>query len=378
MSSFSISTEKNVPESRNVGGSPIPIRDDCIVARDGADDSTIKTTDIKTVSSFNNSGAHGMICSVPPTVSHSEGNIASMFQYIYETVEIGAETVITAACSSSHERQQLRLTNAESIKAGTTEVICLSVDESPGTVTVISRQPSIVSAISEETFPTVKTVQCSQEMNIVQGFEIRPETTTLTIDTTDRVQGGNSAEGFEVQPELCCAIIWSDHSEHDVICNNENIASEQPNLGTLSDDSGAVGLDRRTLDKIGRSSVENLLKEIDDVAKSAGMDNNDQDRFVQKMTVLKQHLVEVNNLLDSTPAGDKAEYFHGILRSAVLDAEVETRRAELELKKIRLESMRVENQIDQLAAGSVDATHSGNVLEQAWNKLKSRRMSLKW
>merc|ERR1711865_108298 len=72
------------------------------------------------------------------------------------------------------------------------------------------------------------------------------------------------------------------------------------------------------------------------------------------MASVKQHLLDQQTLLKSIPDQDfrdaKKEYYHAISRAIMMNAEVETQRAELELKKIRLESMKVEEEMDDMMA----------------------------
>lgn len=353
---YSIETEEYVPESRN-NIEVIPTGGDD-VQREGADDDgtnvTVETS-IKTTSS-SSTKKHAQTGSAPPVLYPSGENTAiSMFQYFYETVEIGAETVISTACPISDDRNETMATNSDNVIA----------------VTTVERQPSIISAISQESFPSAKTEDPVQEENSAEGFEVQAADLELQQILS---------QGFESQSDKWCgishAIMWSNK---DAIGNAVNIRSEVLNIlgSTFAMESEGMLANKSTGDhameyndaNIETPSVEELLKEIDTIGKSLSVET-EKDQFVEKLVSVKHHLREINNLLHSAADEEMAEYVRVILRAAVLDAEVDTRRAELELKKIRLESMQVENQIDALHCGPTEVVSgSGNVLEQVWNKM---------
>ena len=363
---YSIKTEEYVPESRN-NIEVLPTGDDD-VQRDGTDDDgtngTVETS-IKTTSS-SSTKMHTQTGSAPPVLPPTEDNTdISMFQYFYETVEIGAETVISTACLSD-DRNETVVTNSDNVVAVA--------------VPTVERQPSIISAISQESFPSAKTEDPVQQENPSEGFEV--QAADLGLHET-------AAHGFESQPDKWCgishAIMWSNK---DIIGNAVNIRSEVLNIlgstfaveteGMEIDDSMLVNKSTcaQTMENNDAtpnietpSSVEQLLKEIDTIGNSLSVET-EKDQFVEKLVSVKHHLREINNLLHSAADEEMAEYVRVILRAAVLDAEVDTRRAELELKKIRLESMQVENQFDALHGVPTGvASGSGNVLEQVWNKM---------
>ena len=63
-------------------------------------------------------------------------------------------------------------------------------------------------------------------------------------------------------------------------------------------------------------------------------------------------------MLQAAPEDTKKEYYRAISSAAMLNAEVETRRAELELKKIRLQTMLIQDEMDRLMVGPDDESLS--------------------
>lgn len=400
---YTILTEKYIPDSRSFDTIPTRDGNDNDVLRECAEeDDTIQTTSSKTTSSSclkavssptpNHTDENVQIISVPPTVLPQPENNSDfpMLQYFYDTVEIGAETVISAACSMSDDKNETGVKSSEHMVTVTMEDgVGVNYDTSHNPNTDISRVPSDVSAISDESSPPVKTEDPVQEENTLEGIEVQPDTTLCGIKATD----------FVLQHDKWCgishAIMWSNK---DSIESTVNIRSEVLNIlgTTFSVESEGMEIDERILvesvmstPKVDINTINNevhdgpgiksprvaeLLNEIDAIGKSLRMETEDQDQFIKKLTVIKQHLLEINNALSTAPDDAQAEYVRVVLRTAVLNAEVESRRAELELKKIRLESMQVESQISELAVGTSTEV---NVLEQVWNKLKWKKLSLK-
>ncbi|KAL7551072.1 hypothetical protein ACHAWF_014272 [Thalassiosira exigua] len=104
--------------------------------------------------------------------------------------------------------------------------------------------------------------------------------------------------------------------------------------------------------------AQSLLREIDDLESSlfeirqtASKEKVEalkerQDPCIQRMATIKQLLLDQQTLLQAVPAGMKSEYYRAISHAAMLNAEVETQRAELELKKIRLETLKIDDEME--------------------------------
>jgi hypothetical protein len=398
---YTILTEKYIPDSRSFDTIPTRDGNDNDVLRECAEeDDTIQTTSHETTASSctktlssptpNNTNDNVQIVSVPPTVLPlAEDNSGfPMLQYFYDTVEIGAETVISAACSTSDDGNKTSMQSSNHIVTVTMDDgVGVNYDSNPNAA--ILSQPSDLSAISQESSPPVETEDPVIEETTAEGIEVQPDTALCGMKATD----------FVLQHDKWCgishAIMWSNK---DSIDSTVNIRSEVLNIlgPTFADESEGMEIDQRMLvesemstPKVDIDTINNevhdgpdiksprvaeLLNEIDAIGKSLSMETEDQDQFIKKLTVIKQHLLEINNALSTAPDDAQAEYVRVVLRTAVLNAEVESRRAELELKKIRLESMQVESQISELAVGTSTEV---NVLEQVWNKLKWKKLSLK-
>jgi len=163
----------------------------------------------------------------------------------------------------------------------------------------------------------------------------------------------------------------------EIIGDTLNITTSKVDiLDTFSDDNtygeNAEPSQRQAIDLMTPKAT-NLLDEIEDienslieVRKTASVISREkvsdiekrQDPFIQKMAMIKQHLLDQQLLIQSAPDNTfnntKKEYYRAISQAAMMNAEVETRRAELELMKIRLESMRVQEEMDQMMA--IDGT----------------------
>ena len=140
---------------------------------------------------------------------------------------------------------------------------------------------------------------------------------------------------------------------------------------------------RKLLDEIKDIEEETLqwqvrkcssLKDMTEVKKR-------QVPYLQQVSTIRQRLLEQQELLKSAPEDTKKKYYnavskaavlnaevetrraklelknyHAVSKAAVINAEVETRRAELELKKIRLESMRVDEEMGRICYKATGAT----------------------
>lgn len=368
ISACSVSTEKDIPDSRNIVDHVDELPD--VVTED---DGTIETKSMTTTSSssnnISNSNNHDQSFSLLPVIHQQGDNIdVSMFRYFYDTVAIGAETVVEVACAMSTEKNDMSFKSSDIIESIITEKSArCNYDSNSSPKNTLSWQLSNLSANSNDTFPSVKTEDPTQVENAIEELEIE----------TNVSCGEEKAEGFEIEPEKWCgishAIMWSNN---DLIGNTVDIRSEVLNIlgNTLSGSSGTMMdmgenmLVRNTsTTDVECTRVDELLMKIDTIGSSLSIEVHDQDRLIEKLVTVKQHLLEINDLLKSAPDDEKAEYFRVILRTAILNAEVETQKAQLELEEVRSErSMQVKNKMS-----------SGNVLEQVWNKLKWNKMGIK-
>jgi hypothetical protein len=84
----------------------------------------------------------------------------------------------------------------------------------------------------------------------------------------------------------------------------------------------------------------------------------------EALTTRKQQLLlEQNEFLTGAPEETKKNYYKAVSCSAMLNAEVIERQAELDLQKIQLESLQVEAQMQQLV-GDNDSSHDSHVPEK--------------
>jgi hypothetical protein len=102
-----------------------------------------------------------------------------------------------------------------------------------------------------------------------------------------------------------------------------------------------------------------LLKEIDDsffslsdvVVRETESTDSRKNLEIKAMAAIKQHLLEQQQFLKDAPKDAKNGFYKSVSRAAALNAEVAARQAELESKKIRLQSLQVQEQMDLLSVG---------------------------
>ena len=144
-------------------------------------------------------------------------------------------------------------------------------------------------------------------------------------------------------------------SEDDSILDNFYDESFEDDTITLEENLTMEG--RKLLDEI-KDIEETLqwqvrkcssLKDMTEVKKR-------QVPYLQQVSTIRQRLLEQQELLKSAPEDTKKKYYNAVSKAAVINAEVETRRAELELKKIRLESMRVDEEMGRICYKATGAT----------------------
>lgn len=100
--------------------------------------------------------------------------------------------------------------------------------------------------------------------------------------------------------------------------------------------------------------TDSLLNEVKDVEKSLSLLDAKQLANSKNMTNIKQNLADHQYIPLSAPEEVRQGYYRALSRAAVLNARMESCRAELELRRIDLESMRVEKEIDGMNAIKAD------------------------
>lgn len=414
-STCSVATEEGVPESRDVAVCETRGGDG---ARDGACEGSNakaitrertstttsssapaspgrKTTDGSTSSpepavQTDDEGS-GYFCSPLNLLTRAGNCIDNSIQDFYSTVELGTSAVFCA----SPEKGPLTADN----------LLSISADVSEAKAEALKRQPSLRAAKSEgtiQTQPTIKTQGTAnnpRKVELEEGVEVQPESRSSCclvsiftcsdgdkdeVDKVDKVDYAAKVDNAaKVKADQVDQAVNKDkevkdinqprsspRSLSDIIGDTLNInASQVDNLGSLSDEGTYESASQKSLDFV-TPKAQNLLNEIQslennfhEVRKSASFSKEKmtelkkrQDPYIQKMATIKQTLLDQQALLQSAPEDTKQDFYRALSRAALLNAEVETRRAELELKKIRLESMRVEEEIDRMigADGTFD------------------------
>ena len=91
---------------------------------------------------------------------------------------------------------------------------------------------------------------------------------------------------------------------------------------------------------------------IDDVQETASFEAN-KNNEIKAMTEIKKILLEQQEFLNGAPEDSKRDFYQAVTRAATLNAEVAAQQAELKLKRIRLESLRVQEKMDRLSDGNM-------------------------
>ena len=76
-----------------------------------------------------------------------------------------------------------------------------------------------------------------------------------------------------------------------------------------------------------------------------------------------QQLLEQKELLNGAPEEIKQDFYEAVSRTALLSAEVTAKQAELELKRIQLESLALQDQMQRLSGDTFDSTEDSLVPE---------------
>eukprot|EP00578_Thalassiosira_sp_NH16_P001858 CAMPEP_0181138382 /NCGR_PEP_ID=MMETSP1071-20121207/34215_1 /TAXON_ID=35127 /ORGANISM="Thalassiosira sp., Strain NH16" /LENGTH=500 /DNA_ID=CAMNT_0023225211 /DNA_START=34 /DNA_END=1536 /DNA_ORIENTATION=+ len=343
----------------------------------------------------------GCSCSPLPLLTRAGDNIDSVLQHFYSSIEIGAAKVFSSPCQSSGDMKEDNSPDATPNKTAA-ELLAASADADDTKNNAPEKQPSerneprqpsgdaydtnkktgetqpgISNAMSQDT-PSIRT-QCSAKTNNTQETlnSLRKKNVeVLTVGLQS--QAPNAPTGCCLGGVFACSGGEGTGSEKgpgsplsDIIGDTlKDITAERVHiLDTFSDDNTYESEAQISSDFV-TPKAQTLLNEIEDmehsfheVRKSATMEKiaeikKRQDPYIQKMVSIKHHLQEQQELLKSAPEDIKKDYYCAISRAAILNAEVETSRAELELKKIRLESMRVQEEMDRMviSEGTFDST----------------------
>jgi hypothetical protein len=90
---------------------------------------------------------------------------------------------------------------------------------------------------------------------------------------------------------------------------------------------------------------------IDDVQKTASFEANKIDE-IKAMTQIKKNLLEQQEFLTGAPEDSKRDFYRAVTRAATLNAEIAAQQAQLKLNQIRLESLRVQEEMNRLSVGN--------------------------
>lgn len=83
----------------------------------------------------------------------------------------------------------------------------------------------------------------------------------------------------------------------------------------------------------------------------------------EAMATSTQQLLEQKELLNGAPEEIKQDFYEAVSRTALLSAEVTAKQAELELKRIQLESLALQDQMQRLSGDTFDSTEDSLVPE---------------
>lgn len=105
-----------------------------------------------------------------------------------------------------------------------------------------------------------------------------------------------------------------------------------------------------------------LVDEIDDVENALSLmkSKKDEKNVMIKVSKMKSHLVGSSAEDEEKEVGGGwSGYYRTLLRAAVLNARMESRRAQFELRRIELESMRVERELECIMEASLNDDDDG-------------------
>ena len=246
------------------------------------------------------------------------------------------------------------------------------------------------------TKPEAKNEEGQTKMNIEKAKSHDSMVSALTLGTaTARLRGKTK----HVKKSGCFFFGCSDGGDYeDEVLEENDLEESPPTVNNIVSDTftnltsgqphilDSFSIEEKSMRKSKRSSkrmdfvtprAESLLIEIESIQNSMAAvklrrsssvklqrtsstpkNANEIKKHQDQMDAIKEKLLQQQSMLQAAPEDTKKEYYRAISSAAMLNAEVETRRAELELKKIRLQTMLIQEEMDRLMVGPDDESFS--------------------
>ena len=292
--------------------------DDHDATRDGAADVTIDWSKMGKVDGTDvTPEGQSSSCCLLSVLTDAGNNIDAAIQQFYSNVELGASKVFPCCADAVDENQD-----------------DVTLDVETGTNKQVDSPRSFIGTTIKDITTSDKVFPCCAD-----AVDENQDDVTLDVETgtNKQVDSPRSFIGTTIKDITTSDVHildnFSDESTEDDITLEENLTMEG----------------RKLLDEI-KDIEETLQWQVRKCSSMKDMTEvkKRQDPYLQQVSTIRQRLLEQQELLKSAPEDTKKKYYNAVSKAAVLNAEVETRRAELELKKIRLESMMVDEEMGRI------------------------------
>lgn len=338
----SVAAKKEVVESR----------EDVVVEPRKADDDTRDDRVARTISAESSvkevvlEGDNRDECCSCYVLTMIGNDIDDAIQYFFSTIEAGCQAIVScSACSSKSSPDEEEVDAAPKSNA-----MDLLANESVDKIHDGQSQGTVRTTKTEVVSATTKSVE-TPGCGFLSCFSCSGAESKASNQPEEPPKGTGEERHSDTPDE--------------VLGSTLNITS--PNVHVLRSFSSdnfteGTGLKQRSRSLVGMSpkaqslvgEIEEMEKYLFDARKSASTEAGKKmmkkrDPFIKKMSGIKQDLFHHQALLQSSaPESAKRQYYEAISHAALLNAEVETQRAELELKKLQLESMMLDEKMDQM------------------------------
>lgn len=297
----------------------------------------------------------GSSCSIFSILTSTGNSIDSAIHYFFSSVELGAQK-LCCTCSSPGTGTSPS-DSAAAMGADTEKLLSATTDEQSQTAFKTNQLDAIETTKSQDTMKSSKSHKSCKSQRTAKSVK------SAKAPEQSKRRGCGILSLFANEEEANVKTetqdeVGSPKSLNEIIGETLDITTNERHiLDTFSDDFES---NQRSPLAFKTPKSQILLDEIEklegsflQVQKAVSLEQLEgikkrQDPYLQQMAAIRQRLQEQQELLKSAPDDVKVDFFRTISRAAVLNAEVETRRAELELKKIRLESLKVEEEMDRM------------------------------
>jgi len=264
---------------------------------------------------------------VLPPLEGTGSPIDIVLQHFYGTLEMGAEAVLSCnahdiiICSSSAAPKKKEHPGALDLLGDNDD------DDSDDDCSVKTEMPLTENETQKSEHPAEE---------IVESVEVIQSPMKVQSSYTDCIS-------WKTLHDIMVHCNGDDDDESTVVLNNtapDTISSHSSMLNS----SSLLNSPRSSIFEF--ESYPNSPQEtVDSYSSSEIAMQRNIDSIKERQDAIKVQLLERHALLASAPEDAKSECYSAISRAALLQAEVQARQAELDLKKLELESMKVDEEI---------------------------------